>query len=266
MQVQQYHIIPELQPYIREICTMEHGSVVNALTRVLPDTSTELFINYGDVPTGTMLCSEKHEGMRSFINARLNRYTDVEMHPFSKCMGIWFYPGMAYHFFDLPMNRLNGGIAGLNDVWKNMSAELEERLAEAISNEERVMIAQGYLMQILSNRIAGKEPIPYLLQHIRKLKGCITVKEMAARANLSERQLNRKFNAQVGLSPKEYAGMTRFLHTLRLMKQEQPNALTATAYEGGYYDQAHFIHDCKRYTGYAPGIFLKTTNILSCDV
>ncbi len=263
--MQQYHIIPELQPYIREICTMEHTGVANALTRVLPDTSTELFINYGVVPTGTMHCGERHEGVRSFINARLNRYTDVEMHPFSKCMGVWFYPGMAYTFFGLPMHLLNTGVISLGDIWKNIGAELEERLVEATDNHSRVAMVQSYLLRILQNNCGKAQPISFLLHDIRKLKGNITVKEIAARANLSDRQLSRKFNIQVGLSPKEYTAMIRFLYTLRIMKQNT-GTLTEIAYESGYYDQAHFIHDCKRYTGYTPGLFLKTDNILSCEL
>ncbi|MDX2048027.1 MAG: hypothetical protein SFU87_14650 [Chitinophagaceae bacterium] len=38
--------------------------------------------------------------------------------------------------------------------------------------------------------------------------------------------------------------------------------LTEIAYESDYYDQAHYIHDCREYSGYTPGQLIAANNCL----
>jgi AraC-like DNA-binding protein len=57
----------------------------------------------------------------------------------------------------------------------------------------------------------------------------------------------------VGFSPKEFARITKFIHSLTHLKKYPAMSLTEIAYESGYYDQAHYIHDCRAYSGYTPG-------------
>ncbi len=44
---------------------------------------------------------------------------------------------------------------------------------------------------------------------------------------------------------------------MRLLKSSTHPDLTELAYEQGYYDQAHFIHDFKSYTGNPPSQFIE---------
>jgi AraC-like DNA-binding protein len=65
----------------------------------------------------------------------------------------------------------------------------------------------------------------------------------------------------MGLSPKEYLRVSRFLHSLEVLKKDNSH-LTGVAYESGYYDQAHFIHEYKVFSGLTPGELKMTGNIL----
>ena len=75
---------------------------------------------------------------------------------------------------------------------------------------------------------------------------------MSAALALSPRQLERRFDAAMGLSPKALAGLMRY----QLLWQDMAlnprfNALDAVA-RFGYADQAHLLHDFHHRHGMSP--------------
>jgi AraC-like DNA-binding protein len=78
---------------------------------------------------------------------------------------------------------------------------------------------------------------------------------LAERCNLSVRQLQRQFDEATGVSPKTLARAIRF-EAIRNRLMFEPKAnFTDLAYEFGYADQAHFIHDFKAFTNKTPREF-----------
>ncbi|HEX2898290.1 MAG TPA: helix-turn-helix domain-containing protein [Bacteroidia bacterium] len=69
---------------------------------------------------------------------------------------------------------------------------------------------------------------------------------------ISMRQLERTFKDHAGFSPKTYARILRFQSTTKEYGNTH-KTLTDIALDCGYYDQAHFIHDFRQFSGYAPG-------------
>ena len=259
-----YDITPLLQPYISVICSMDNGNDACWLSsfRVLPDTCVELFVNYiqpqQTITTGNTLNSEP----QSFIVSRMNRFMDVDNRGRSGCIAICFYPGAASGFFPLPMNEVSNNVTDLHDLWKHIADEMTEKVALANNNETRVTIIQQYLLQQLKKNNYNDEAMQYCLWQVNVLKGQISVNELSGKANISERQLGRRFNQYLGLSPKEYVRINRFMHSLTQLKKYPSLSLTEIAYESGYYDQAHFIHDYKAFSGYTPGELIETKDVL----
>jgi len=225
--------------------------------RVLPDTCVELFINYTNTPVA-IIGSELHQ--RSIITFRMSRPMDVQMRKGSGCMAICFHPGMAYKFFHMPMHVLSDTTTALTDVWKNMAAEIEDKLASAKDNDARVAIAQQYLLQQLSKSKDDKQ-VAYCIARAQA-SNVLSVRQLTNDTGITQRHLSRKFQQLVGLSPKEYLRVNRFIASLQHLKKRPQLSLTQIAYESGYYDQAHYIHDCKDFTGHTPGELAQATNIL----
>lgn len=88
--------------------------------------------------------------------------------------------------------------------------------------------------------------------------------EMAPLLGASSRQLARRFDATVGVSPKEFSRVTRFLRAVRKLDQGGHVTLTETALECGYFDQAHFNHDFREFAGITPREF-QWRGIHACD-
>jgi AraC-like DNA-binding protein len=72
---------------------------------------------------------------------------------------------------------------------------------------------------------------------------------------VSIRQMERRFNAGVGLPPKLFCRMQRFVQVFRAIGT-QPNKWADTAVACGYYDQAHLIRDFKSFSGETPAALL----------
>jgi AraC-like DNA-binding protein len=89
--------------------------------------------------------------------------------------------------------------------------------------------------------------------HARSLE---TVEQLSAQFNLSQRQFERKFTEYAGFTPKVYSRIIRFQSALSHYGSDY-KSLTDIAYECGYYDQSHFIHEFKEFSGYHPGQYFK---------
>lgn len=258
-----YHTIPELEQYVREISCMEIGSadIVHRF-RVLPDTCVELFVNYGDKPLANIQGRMAFKNKRSLVTFRMSHFMDAQMAAGTKCVAVCFRPGMAYPFFGVSMHVLADHVIDLCDLWHAMAGEMEERLAFAQSDAERVNIVQHYLLLQLRSRPQPDKHILWCLGQIHNTEGQLRVQQLTEQVNLSQRQLSRKFNEQVGLSTKEYTRMNRFLHSLAHLKQYPAVSLTEVAYRSGYYDQAHYIMDCREYSGMSPRELALADNVL----
>lgn len=84
--------------------------------------------------------------------------------------------------------------------------------------------------------------------------GELSVKELAERVNWSERQINRYFNEQFGISLKSYATILRFRASFSHIKEGKLFP------EQNFADQAHFIREVKKFSGVTPKDLHKNTN------
>lgn len=90
-----------------------------------------------------------------------------------------------------------------------------------------------------------------LLTRITTSQGRARLTELMQEVPLGQRQLERLFRHQVGLTPKQFSRIQR----VALVRSElrAGESLLDTALECGYADQAHFIHDFKAVVGMTPG-------------
>jgi len=249
MLLQLYPIHPTLQPYVKLICTMECNEVKDVeQVHVLPDACVELFISYTETPVA-IIDEQLHKN--SIINSRMSMPTSVQMRKGSGCIAICFHPGMAYPFFSLPMNIFTNNSISLNDIWGKVTKEIEDKLATANHHKIRIEIIQKYLLRLL---LSSKQDlqIDQCLNLIHKTPTEVNLTKLHEVTGYSQRHLARKFKQHIGLSPKEYLKVNRFISSLKYLKKYPELSLTQIAYQSGYFDQAHFIHDYKIYAEHTP--------------
>ena len=191
MFIEQFEVVPELQPYIKLICVMDcEDDVDTNHIHVLPDACVELFINYTSTPVA-IIDNELHQ--RSIVSSRMSRHSEVQMRKGDGCIAICFYPGMAYRFFHLPMYILANRTLALSDLWKDMAGDVESELADACNHKARAIIVQKYLLQQMIQNECDKGVV-YCLRKIQQSDNAMSVNQLVGYTGFSQRHLSRKFN------------------------------------------------------------------------
>ena len=110
----------------------------------------------------------------------------------------------------------------------------------------RVQLENALLLTLGAGSQEDVRPIQHAINLIDTSYGDIKVRDVASSCNLSERQLERLFLEQVGITPKLYARIRRFRSILNVFadpaSDEKPR-LAELAAEYGYVDQSHLMRD-----------------------
>jgi transcriptional regulator GlxA family with amidase domain len=91
----------------------------------------------------------------------------------------------------------------------------------------------------------------------RASAGNLPIPELAHGLAIGERQLERLYQGQVGMTPKQYAQLLRVEKARLTLKDASISSTTRLATELGYYDQAHFIREFSSVIGQTPYAYLK---------
>ena len=125
-----------------------------------------------------------------------------------------------------------------------------DRLAELDQIAQQALVERVLLKQ-LDGASEGRSPVQQVLQQIAASGGRERLSEVLQAVPLGQRQLERLFRYQVGLTPKQYSRIQRVALVRRELRTDE--TLLDTALACGYSDQAHFIHDFKSVVGMTPG-------------
>ncbi|PVV08016.1 MAG: hypothetical protein B6D77_12630 [gamma proteobacterium symbiont of Ctena orbiculata] len=195
-----------------------------------------------------------------------------------KNLKIDLYPMALYELFGCAPKELTGEDLQLGDLLGQTTTSLMlEEMEAASSGQGLVRIAERYFLQHLWQQIDRQrleiescDPSPKNKRHAVSPKAFTpplpgteeTLPQQAERYNKSKRWLQKRYDEVYGMSFKQIQSNLRFQSTHQKLWQtlarRQPISLTELAYHSGYFDQAHFIKDFKRYTGMTPGQYLKT--------
>lgn len=126
-------------------------------------------------------------------------------------------------------------------------AEVTNRLCAADGARARVAVVERFLAEL---PYAGDPRVTRALALLDQARDDAGVAAVARAVGMSERQLERRFLARVGVTPKRFAVLRRFERAVALSATAP--SLGHAAVDAGYYDQSHFIRDFRRFTGGSP--------------
>jgi transcriptional regulator GlxA family with amidase domain len=131
-----------------------------------------------------------------------------------------------------------------------------EQLLQANSFATQVKLIDDFFLR----RVSPHPPpqATQIAEACRRLSlshGLERMTDLANYTNMSLRNLERQFTAQVGVSPKMFARFKRLHRALTFIYGQAFPSWAEIAHECGYYDQAHFSKEFKALTNHAPTIF-----------
>ena len=73
---------------------------------------------------------------------------------------------------------------------------------------------------------------------------------------MSQRRFLERFRSEVGMAPKLFARVQRFQAVIETVHTLSEVSWAEVAADCGYFDQAHFIHDFRAFSGFTPSAYL----------
>jgi AraC-like DNA-binding protein len=212
------------------------------------------------LPTGAMQLAFTLDGegrIRSGVSgARSEAVTLDTSRPFS-AIGAHFRPGGGFPFFPLPASELHNRGVSLDVVWGADAAAIGERLWEAETPERQFRILERTLLERARDPRIGHPAVRYALDLFDRSNGAGPVGDVIERIGLSPRRFVELFRRQVGLSPKAFCRIRRFNEVLRRIERLHDVNWAEVALSCGYFDQAHFNHDFRAFSGISPSTYLR---------
>jgi AraC-like DNA-binding protein len=164
---------------------------------------------------------------------------------------IFFQPTGLQCMFSLPMQELidmDYEARAVLGIWID---ELEQRLGNSRSFEERVRVANAFFLSRCSI-LPSPDCITTAALSILHRRGSIPIQALARRTGMSTRQFERRFTREIGLAPKLYSRIARFESSLASKALSTEESWTDVANRLGYFDQMHMIKDFKEFSGESP--------------
>ena len=254
MSFREYSIHPALAPFVKCIWSVESGAPLTDVgrERILPDSCVELVFHFHDPYRSHFPDGQAALQPRSFVVGQMTSFLEIEPAGRAGLVAVRFYARGAYLFFHRPLREVAAGIVDLEDVWRDRAREWTERIALANGMAARVRFIERALLSLLARNGRTEPAVDRALEIIEATHGQLRVDDLAAEIGVSGRHLRRLFERAVGVSPKEFGRISRFLHAVQVLSARRPRSLTDVALDCGYFDQAHFNHEFRELAGMSP--------------
>jgi len=165
--------------------------------------------------------------------------------------------------FGIPQCKLINSLLCAEDILRNDSNILTEQLSACNNIFQMGALLDSYFIKKLSQQKTNyyTNILARIANNISQQNGLVSIDSIAYEYNMSVRTLERRFIDQVGMPVKLYARIAKFHHAVEDKMLHPEKNWTAISHENGYYDQSHFIKDCKEFSSRSPEELFKTTPV-----
>ena len=247
---------PPLDALIDDLYFLE-GAPPYARLTLPPMPSAVLIVNLGApfrVRAGADV--EAAEYADGVVITTLTRALEFGYPPTTRSVGVHFKPWGLAPFLPMPAAELRDRPLTVEEVWgRPTSAELRDRLATAAAPHEMLTVLEEQLMRRVCET-AGLGLVRHTSSVIAASTGAVAIGDLSVAAGVSSTHLAQRFKEVVGFTPKRLARTYRFAAAVRAIDPAGPVDWLELAGRAGYYDQAHFVHDFRAFTGLPPTRYL----------
>ncbi|NLM68273.1 MAG: AraC family transcriptional regulator [Enterococcus sp.] len=222
--------------------------------RVYPCGYATLVFHYGSPSIFQKKDSSKYIEPNLVICGQQTNYYDLSLSGKTGMILIVFRPHGVKSFFNFPITELLNENLSLQDLANNEANELEDKLFNSPNNKQRIIHLENFLIKRLIHN-SEFERVEHALKIIENSKGQIKAQDIAHEVCLGIKQFERTFSNCVGINPKKFASIVRFQNVIQMRRMHNNSSMFQLAFDNGYYDQSHFIHDFKGLTGLTPKAF-----------
>jgi AraC-like DNA-binding protein len=214
----------------------------HAQERMLPMATTELVIDLA----GGMANSPP-----ALVVGPHSEYWALDTSRATAVIGVHFRPGGAFPFFGVPADELHNVRVSLDALWGSNAAHLLEQVRAGSSPEAKFDVLERALTRA-ARTLSRHRAVDFALRELSGASGQRSITAVVDAVGMSQRRFLERFRGEVGMAPKLYARVQRFQAVVRTVQARRDVNWTDIAATCGYFDQAHFNHDFRAFSGLTP--------------
>ena len=167
--------------------------------------------------------------------------------------GVKLDPRALRALIGMPLSEFRDLTIAFTDLGVTALSELEERLANLRIVDQLANVFDQFFLRRMTDEIGQKNAVSHLLERIRATRGSQSILQWAREHRVDPRTLERRFVAQMGTAPKQFARIERFKHSYHRLGT-QPGK--ERSYLEPYYDESHFNREFRQFLGMSPMTWL----------
>ncbi|MGC0141838.1 helix-turn-helix domain-containing protein [Pseudactinotalea sp. Z1732] len=170
----------------------------------------------------------------------------------SRSVGVHFKAWGLAPFLPMAADELRDRPATIEQVWGRPTiTELRDQLAAVAEPDQMLTLLEAALTRQLRD-IPGLDLVRHASAAIAATGGTVPIGDLIVARGVSSTLLARRFQQVIGVTPKRLARAHRFSTTVLALDPADPIDWADFAARAGYFDQAHFAHEFREFTGFTP--------------
>lgn len=243
-----------LAPYVDGYWIWDDGNETKSFQHVLADGCVDIIVSLGD--------SSLENGFQPNMPYVIGAQTESFKPPGKghiKMLGIRFKPAVFKLFTKVSASEFtNQQKIDIFSFQSLFDLSFYDRVEEAIADNLPMNAIIGMIEQFLIDKLPLLPTIDKRVQHalslIQTYSGNLSIDKLAAESCLSERQLERRFKEDVGVSPKIFSRIVKIREVHKRLNTGTWTNLHELAWDFGYFDNAHLTKEYLRFSGTLPSL------------
>lgn len=164
--------------------------------------------------------------------------------------GVKLDPRALRALIGMPLSELRDTTVACADLGVTALSELEERIATLRTVDQLAREFDQFFLRRIADGVAEEDAVSQLITRIRATRGSQSILQWARQQRVDARTLERRFVAQMGMAPKQFARIERFKHSYHRLGTRQSGKWRT--YLEPYYDESHFNREFRHFLGMSP--------------
>jgi AraC-like DNA-binding protein len=249
---------PPLSEFVNLLWLYEGYTQAHGKERVLPTGEMQIVINLQEDYT-CVYDRDDTDRCQIFPGALFSgahsQYQVISTAAQAFVMGVHVRPGGAFPFLRRPAGELRDTTVALDALWGRAAIDLRDQLLEAGTHVARFEILERALLGELARGFQRHGAVGFALCRFMAAPHIVNMASVTEQIGLSPKRFIQIFRAETGFTPKVFCRIRRFQQALDRMGLENVE-WSKVALDSGYFDQAHFNHDFRAFSGISPTAYM----------